>query len=169
MRKTSLKMRIYLLLMAMLAAATGIIVYLTCRISYENAREMSMNTSRQLVETASAEINSLFGDMWDISRILGRDTRVQRIMRTQYEKQRDMFSDTFEVSAMLSEYNQFYPRLFCIYFFSDQGASCESKYYRITLEDLTRDALYRQACEGKAAVWAQPRKGSLYSVTTGES
>ena len=108
MRKTSLKMRIYLLLMAMLAAATGIIVYLTCRISYENAREMSMNTSRQLVETASAEINSLFGDMWDISRILGRDTRVQRIMRTQYEKQRDMFSDTFEVSAMLSEYNQFY-------------------------------------------------------------
>lgn len=169
MRKTSLKMRIYLLLMAMLAAATGIIVYLTCRISYENAREMSMNTSRQLVETASAEINSLFGDMWDISRILGRDTRVQRIMRTQYEKQRDMFSDTFEVSAMLSEYNQFYPRLFCIYFFSDQGASCESKYYRITLEDLTRDALYRQACEGKVAVWAQPRKGSLYSVTTGES
>ena len=53
MRKTSLKMRIYLLLMAMLAAATGIIVYLTCRISYENAREMSMNTSRHAARTTT--------------------------------------------------------------------------------------------------------------------
>ena len=127
MKKTSLKKRIYLMLMIILVIATGIIAYLTCQISYENARELSVNTSSQLVKTTSAEINSLFSDMWDISKILGRDSRIQNIMRTQYARRQDMFSDAFEISAVLSEYNQFYAKLFCIYFFSDQGTACESK------------------------------------------
>lgn len=169
MKKTSLKKRIYLMLMIILVIATGIIAYLTCQISYENARELSVNTSSQLVKTTSAEINSLFSDMWDISKILGRDSRIQNIMRTQYASRQDMFSDAFEISAVLSEYNQFYAKLFCIYFFSDQGTACESKYYRIKLDDLTQDPLYLRASQEKAMVWAPPQKGSMYSITTGES
>lgn len=169
MKKVSLKKRMYLMQIIALVVSTLTIATLLCCISFTNTRELSEKTSEQLVETAVMEINSIFNDMWDISRIIGRDTRIQSLLRTEYKSTQDMFSDTFEISAMLSEYNQFYPRMFCIYFFSDKGARCESKYYTVYMDNLLADPFYQRACVEKSMVWAPPQEGSAYSVTTGES
>lgn len=129
---------------------------------------MVFATRNQLVAQTAVEIENLLGDMKDVTRIIERDPRVQSIMRTQYADKHEMSSDVFEISAMLSEFNQYYAKLFSMYFFSTQGASCESKYFTVKLDDLNQDSLFLQACLNKGTVWSPPQVGSLYAVTTGE-
>ena len=167
MKKMSLRTRLFMIMMSTLLLSVISIGTLICLISYRNIVDLSVQTCNQLVDKTTNEINSLLSNMVSMPAVIGRDPRIQNYMRMTFSA-KDDFNVEYEISAFLSEMNQYDKNIFCIYFFSENGISTESKYYRLTLEDLSSNPMYQEACQKGTTIWRTPQSGSSVSVTTSE-
>lgn len=170
MKKTSLRIQLYVMLMGLSFLTVLSIGCIVCAISYRNVMDLSVQTCNQLVDKTSDELNVLLESMSDMPEVIGRDSRVQQAMRRRFESESssDIFDAQYEISAFLSEMNHYDSNIFCIYFFAENGVSAQSKYYRLTVEDLGSSQIYREACQRGETIWYPPQNGSAVSITTGE-
>ncbi|MCI8818673.1 MAG: sensor histidine kinase [Oscillibacter sp.] len=168
MKRSSLRTRLYVMLMSVLALSVTSIGVVVCFISYRNVMELSVQTCNQIVDKTTDELEVLFDNMHAMPVVIGRDARVQQALRLPAEEGSRHFTAEYEISAFLSEMNLFDSDIFCIYFFAENGVSAQSKYYRLRIDDLSGDGLYQEACAREETFWRPPQKGSAVSVTTSE-
>lgn len=171
MKQKTIRTQFYVLLMCLSFLSILSIGSVVCTISYRNVMSMSVQTCNQLVDKTVDELNFLLEGMNEMPAIIGRDSRVQKAMRKQFDinASSDMLDVQYEISAFLSEMNRYDNNIFCIYAFLENGISSQSKFYRLTMEDLSSNKIYLEACEQGKTIWYPPSKGSEFSITTGES
>lgn len=169
MKRSSLRTRLYVMLMGLLALSVTSIGVVVCLISYRNVMALSVQTCNQIVDKTTDELDALFENMQAMPVVIGRDARVQQALRLPEEDGEEHFAAEYEISAFLSEMNLFDSDIFCIYVFAENGISAQSKYYRLRIDDLGGTPLYREACARGETFWRPPQKGSAVSVTTSES
>lgn len=170
MKKMSLRTQLYIMLMGLSLLMVLSIGCVVCAISYRNVMNLSVQTCNQLVDKTQDELNVLLEGMSDMPEVIGRDSRVQKAMRSEFEGESssEIFDIQYEISAFLSEMNHYDTNIFCIYFFSENGVSAQSKFYRLTVEDLKNSQIYRNACQIGKTIWCPPQNGSAVSITAGE-
>lgn len=169
MKNWSMRKRLFYAFLAFSLCSVIIIAVVACMVSYRRVMDMAVTTSEQMVEKTSKEIEGLLDGMTVMTRVISRDSRIQAVMRTEYPQYKDQFSDRFELDAYLSKLNQYNDNIFAMYFFADNGMVGKSKYYSISIENITESPYYQQAQKGETTFWLEPYAGSYFAVTTGET
>ena len=166
MKKTSLRFRLYRMLMGLLLLFVVSIGTIVCSISYRTVMELSVETCNQLVEKTASELDVLLDGMSSIPVVIGRDSRIQQSIREgdQGDSLRSRWE--YEINMFLSEMNQYDSNISAIYFFAENGVFAQSKFYRARVTDLAADPLYQEACRQGKTIWRQPQNGSSVAVTT---
>lgn len=170
MKRKSLRFRLYAMLAGFLFLSVLLISFIVCYISYQNVIDQSVLICNQMVDKTTEEVNRLLDKMSTIPETIGRDARMQNAMRMEPlgMSEREVFSAEYEIKTFLLEMNRYAEDIFCMYFFAENGILAQSKYYRLTMEELQSNILYQEACARETAVWYPPRSGSYVSVTAGE-
>ena len=86
MKRSSLRTRLYVMLMSVLALSVTSIGVVVCFISYRNVMELSVQTCNQIVDKTTDELEVLFDNMHAMPVVIGRDARVQQALRLPAEE-----------------------------------------------------------------------------------
>lgn len=144
---------------------TSVILYST---ALKSVMSMAETSSRQIVDSAAAELNELMHNMASLPSIIRSDVAFQQMLRKEYSDESERVTDCSKGTATLVTLNRYQPDIYGIYVLMDNGAAMKSRYFDLRNEDFRSMALYRYVRNAEQQIWLTPEQGSAIAETVGD-
>ncbi|WP_283674743.1 sensor histidine kinase [Butyricicoccus sp. Marseille-Q5471] len=146
----------FTLLMVVPLAVVGVFVYI---ISVQHISDMALESSTQIIEKVSSEMDSLLTDMVYISNLVDNDELIEQVVVGDAAESLSLAVQTTE--ERLREINEFRTDIAAIYVRTDAGIEAKSRYYPFSDEPFLTNADYERIKNRTYAEWFVSDKGSL--------
>lgn len=146
----------FTLLMAVPLTLVGFSVY---AISVEHISDMALQSSTQIIEKVSGDMDSLLTDMRYISRLVDNDKFIEQATQQNAALSSGQAAQTIE--DRLRAINEFRTDIEAIYVRTDSGVQAKSRYYPLREEPLLSDEDYARIKNRTYDEWFVSEHGSL--------
>jgi len=162
------RLQLYYLLVSILPTLfVGLVAY---QISLNVTKEMALQSSVELMDRASGEMNKLVDDADSVAKLVSGDPHIQELLRQDANGDiRALYSMELELDTKLNALSVFSQDFLGIYIVGENGMKSKSNFYSTKKEDLRQTEWYRKIVQSRQILWFGKTTGSLAVETADQT